>query len=242
MFDLIDSRVRILGLAAFVALSSALGGCASGSSAVAGNAAYDIIPAANDDARPLDYRIGPLDVLRVTVFQEPDLSLDGVPVDASGNILYPLIGNVAASGKTSSELSFDIAQRLEERFLVDPQVSIIVKESATQNVTVEGQVTKPGVFPITGSTTLLQAMAYAEGPTRIARLNDVTVFRRKGGQMFAASFDLQAIRGNMAPNPQILGGDIVVVGFSATKSAYRDALQLMPALAGVFVALTQNNN
>lgn len=239
MFGLTVSRTTFLGLMA--AFSALLGGCAAGSSAVGGNAAYDIIPAASTDARPLDYRIGPLDVLKITVFQEPDLSLDGVPVDASGNLLYPLIGNVAASGKTSSELSFDIAQRLEERFLVNPQVSIIVKESATQNVTVEGQVTKPGVFPITGSTTLLQAMAYAEGPTRIAALDDVTVFRRKGEDMFAARFDLQAIRRNMAPNPQILGGDIVVVGFSPTKSAYRDALQLMPALAGVFVQIAQNN-
>lgn len=241
MFGSIDSRTRVLGLVALATFASILGGCSAGSSAIGGSAAYDVIPAASDGTRPLDYRIGPLDVLKVTVFQEPDLSLDGVPVDASGNILYPLIGNVAASGKTSAELSFDIAQRFEERFLVNPQVSIIVKESATQNVTVEGQVAKPGVFPITGSTTLLQAMAYAEGPTRIARLNDVTVFRRKGQDMLAARFDVQAIRRNMAPNPQILGGDIVVVGFSPTKSAYRDALQLMPALAGVFVQLTQNN-
>lgn len=231
-----------LGLiVSFVIAATGLGGCASGSQAPGGDAAYAIIPPATGDARPLDYQIGALDVLKITVFQEPDLSLEEVPVDASGNILYPLIGNVSAVGKTSSELARDIADRLEQRFLVNPQVSIIVKESATQNVTVEGQVTRPGVFPITGSTTLLQAMAFAQGPTRIAKLDDITVFRKKGSAIYAARFDLEEIRRNRAPNPQILGGDIVVVGFSPTKSAFRDALQLMPALAGVFVQIAQNN-
>src|SRR3546814_3916383 len=79
-----------------------------------------------------------------------DLSLEEVPVDASGNILFPLIGQVSVSGKTSTELSNAIAERLGERYLVDPQVSTIVSTSASQNVTVEGAVNKPGVFPLQG--------------------------------------------------------------------------------------------
>src|SRR3546814_12865246 len=87
--------------------------------------AYEIIPAPSNQTAPSEYRIGPLDVLKITVFQEPDLSLEEVPVDASGNILFPLIGQVSVSGKTSTELSNAIAQRLGERYLVDPQVSTI---------------------------------------------------------------------------------------------------------------------
>src|SRR3546814_5911312 len=89
-----------------------------------------------------------------------------LPVDASGNILFPLSGQVSVSGKTSTELSNAIAERLGERYLVDPQVSTIVSTSASQNVTVEGAVNKPGVFPLQGPTTLLQAMALSEGPTQ----------------------------------------------------------------------------
>jgi len=205
--------------------------------AVSGPAAYDLIPANTGISDQQAYRIGPLDVLKVTVFQEPDLSIEELPVDASGNIIFPLIGTFNAMGKTGSELSAELADRLSARFLVNPQVSIIVKQSATQNVTVEGQVTRPGVFPITGSTSLLQAVALAQGPTRIAQLDDITVFRRRGSAILAARFDLQAIRRNRAPNPQILGGDIVVVGFSPTKSAFQDALVLAPALAGVFIQI-----
>src|SRR3546814_6395808 len=93
--------------------------------------------------------------------------------DASGNILFPLIGQVSFPGKTSTELSNAIAQRLGERYLVDPQVSTIVSTSASQNVTVEGAVKKPGVFPLQGPTTLLQAMAFSEGPTQTAKLGEI---------------------------------------------------------------------
>src|SRR3546814_3641561 len=96
-----------------------------------------------------------------------------LPVDASGNILFPLSGQVSVSGKTSTELSNAIAERLGERYLVDPQVSTIVSTSASQNVTVEGAVNKPGDFPLQGPTTLLQAMALSEGPTQTAKLGEV---------------------------------------------------------------------
>jgi polysaccharide biosynthesis/export protein len=205
--------------------------------APSGAAAYEVIPAPQEGALQAEYRIGPLDVLKITVFQEPDLSLEEVPVDASGNILYPLIGNVDAAGRTAAELAGAIADRLGARYLVNPQVSLIVKESSAQTVTVEGQVTKPGVFSIKGSTSLLQAMASAEGPTRVAKLDEVIVFRRVAGETYAARFDLADIRANRAANPEIRGGDIVVVGNSKVKGALRDALQLAPALTATFVQL-----
>ncbi len=187
-----------------------------------------------------EYRIGPLDVLKITVFQEPDLSLEEVPVDASGNILFPLIGQVSVTGKTSTELSSLIGERLGERYLVDPQVSTIVSSSATQNVTVEGAVKKPGVFPLQGPTTLLQAMAMAEGPTQTAKLGEIIVFRRKQDGVYAAQFNLDDIRKGRADNPEILGSDIVVVGNSFAKQLFRDFMQLSPLLATVFVRLDGN--
>jgi polysaccharide export outer membrane protein len=107
-------------------------------------------------------------------------------------------------------------------------------------VTVEGAVNKPGIFPLQGPTTLLQAMALAQGPTQTAKLKEVIVFRRKEDGVYAAQFDLEAIRTGNAPNPEILGSDVVVVGNSFAKQLFRDLLQLSPVLASVFIRLTEN--
>ena len=224
-------RAVVIGLS-----SLALTACAS-SSLPRGEAAYADFPPPSGDSRPNEYQIGPLDVLKITVFQEPDLSLEEVPVDASGDVLLPLIGRVEAAGKTGTELSTDIADRLGERYLIDPQVSIIVSESASQNITVEGAVNQPGIFEIQGQSNLLQAMALAQGPRETARLSEVIVFRRKEDGLYAAQFNLSDIRVGEAENPEILAGDIVVVGNSFAKALFRDFLQLSPLLATVFVRL-----
>ncbi len=229
----------MLRKSAALAAGLMISGCAS-TNLPQGPEAYEIIPAPSSQAPMSEYRIGPLDVLKITVFQEPDLSLEEVPVDASGNILFPLIGQVSVTGKTSTELSSLIGERLGERYLVDPQVSTIVSSSATQNVTVEGAVKKPGVFPLQGPTTLLQAMAMAEGPTQTAKLGEIIVFRRKQDGVYAAQFNLDDIRKGRADNPEILGSDIVVVGNSFAKQLFRDFMQLSPILATVFVRLDGN--
>jgi polysaccharide biosynthesis/export protein len=220
-----------------------LTGCATSNASrlPGGSDAYALIPAEAETSRPQDYRIGPLDTLKITVFREPDLSLEEVPVDASGNVLLPLIGQMQASGKTSQELAGDVSSRLASRYLVDPQVLVFVSKSASLVVTVEGQVKKPGVYEVTGQMTLLQAIASAEGPTQIAKLSEVVVFRRTAGQQYAARFNLDQIRDGRAADPKILGNDVVVVGLSSAKSIYRDALVALPALGSLFVAIGQNN-
>lgn len=187
-----------------------------------------------------EYRIGPLDELSITVFQEEDLSLKEVPVDAGGNILFPLIGLVEANGKTSREVAAVITEKLAMRYLVDPQVLVNVTKSASQVVTVEGQVIEPGRFEIAGQMTLLTAIASAKGPTPIARLNEVIVFRNIDGQRYAARFDLPAIRSGRAEDPLIRGNDIVVVGASQSKAIFRDVLTALPGLGTIFIALNQS--
>lgn len=187
-----------------------------------------------------EYRIGPLDELSITVFQEEDLSLKEVPVDAGGNILFPLIGLVEANGKTSREVAAVITEKLAMRYLVDPQVLVNVTKSASQVVTVEGQVIEPGRFEIAGQMTLLTAIASAKGPTPIARLNEVIVFRNIDGQRYAARFDLPAIRSGRAEDPLIRGNDIVVVGASQSKAIFRDVLTALPGLGAIFIALNQS--
>lgn len=177
------------------------------------------------------YRIGATDKLSVTVFQVPDLSFPELVVDASGNIQMPMIGSVVAAGLTPNELSSELARRLGERYLRNPQVTVTVKEAASQKVTVDGAVKRPGVYEMRGRTTLLQAVAMAEGPAPAANIQSVAVFRTVGGQRMVAVFDLAAIRNGSAEDPAILGDDVVVVDTSRLNAVLRDAISALPALA-----------
>jgi polysaccharide biosynthesis/export protein len=178
-----------------------------------------------------DYRIGETDKLSVTVFQVPDLSFPEITVDASGNIQMPMIGSVQAAGLTPSELSADIARRLGERYLRNPQVTVTVKEAASQKVTIDGAVKRPGVYEMRGRTTLLQAVAMAEGPAPSADIESVAVFRTVQGQRMVAVFDLGAIRNGTAQDPIILGDDVVVVDTSRLNATLREAVAALPALS-----------
>lgn len=180
---------------------------------------------------PTEYRIGVGDKLNVRVFQVTDLSFDELVVDTSGNIQMPLIGAVTGAGRTAGEMSIDIAERLSAQYLRNPQVTVTVTEAASQKITIDGAVTKPGVYEMRGSTSLLQAVAMAEGPTRVADLSRVAVFRTIDGQRSVALFDLGAIRQGRASDPQVLGDDVVVVDASRLNSALREIVSAMPALA-----------
>lgn len=182
-------------------------------------------------AAPTEYRIGVGDKLDVRVFQVADLSFAELVVDTSGNINLPLIGAVRGAGRTAGEMSADIAERLAAQYLRNPQVTVTVKEAASQKITVDGAVTKPGVYEMRGSTSLLQAVAMAEGPTRVADLTKVAVFRSIDGRRSVALFDLSAIRQGRASDPQVLGDDVVVVDTSRLSSALREVVGALPAFA-----------
>jgi polysaccharide export outer membrane protein len=187
--------------------------------------------------QPRDYRIGPLDTVSVTVYQEPSMSVGAVQVDAAGNVSLPLIGSIPASGLTASELSGRIAKRLSTRYLHDPQVTVAVTGSVSQRVVVQGEVNQAGVYDVRGRTTLLEALALARGETRVASLREVVVFRNVNGQRMGALFDVDKIRRGEAADPEILGNDVVVVGHSQRRALWRDILQAAPLL-GVFQFLS----
>lgn len=178
-----------------------------------------------------EYRIGVGDQLDVRVFQVEDLSFEALVVDTSGNINLPLIGAVRGANRTASEMASDIAGRLSARYLRNPQVTVTVKEAASQKITVDGAVTKPGVYEMRGSTSLLQAVAMAEGPTRVADLTKVAVFRSIEGRRSVALFDLSAIRQGRASDPQVLGDDVIVVDTSRLNSTLREIVSAIPAFA-----------
>jgi polysaccharide export outer membrane protein len=221
---------RVLGGASTSFVFLLLSACAHGSSLPGGEAAYAHFAESGAGHQTDDYRIGPLDTLSVTVFQEADLSSAGAQVDASGNVLLPLIGQVQAEGKTSTQLANEVASRLSEKYLTDPQVSVIVTDSVSQHVTLDGSVTEPGVYAIKGRTSLLDALAMAKGTSRVAALNQVAVFRMVNGQRVGGLFNVDKIRRGLAPDPEIKGQDTIVVGLSNVKAAWRDLLTAAPLL------------
>jgi polysaccharide export outer membrane protein len=179
---------------------------------------------------PVEYRIAPTDVIRLQVLYEQDLSAERLQVDAGGNIMVPLIGQVRASGLTEAELATVVRQRLSQ-YLKRPDVTISLVTATRQRVVVEGFVTEPGVYDIGGSATLLEVMARAKSPTNRAALEQIVVIRMINGRRHGAVFNLNRIRTGLDPDPTILGGDRVVVGYSALRGAFRDILTAGPLLS-----------
>lgn len=216
-----------------------LGGCAPHMAANLphGDAAYQVAPAIDKSASPTEYQIVPGDEVELHVVDEPDLNLEKLIVDQAGHIQVPLIGSIQVSGSSPAEASRMITARLKARYIRDPQVALNVTTPSVRYVTVEGQVNKAGTYPVTPETTLLSAISMAQSPSRIAKLNEVVVFRTNNGVRMAARFDLARIRAGREPDPQIRGGDVVTVGFSQTKSAYRDLIQALPLIYSIFVRL-----
>jgi polysaccharide export outer membrane protein len=177
-----------------------------------------------------DYQIGALDKLNILVFQVKDLTVENLQVDASGQILLPLIGSVIAKGKTTTQLSAEIADKLRTSYMQSPQVSVTVADTASQKVTVEGAVNEAGVFELKGRTSLLEAVARAKGASKAANLRRVSIVRSVAGVAHAATFDLAAIGEGKARNPEVIANDVVIVDTSKSKSFWHGLIEVMPSL------------
>jgi polysaccharide export outer membrane protein len=197
--------------------------------ALSGDGPASGAPGAVAPASSTEYRIGPLDKLNIVVFEVKDFSLENLQVDASGQVLLPLIGAVQAKGKTAAELSGEIAGRLQERYLQSPQVSVTVAEAASQKVTVEGAVNDAGVFELKGRTSLLEAVARAKGVSKAANSHRVAIVRDVDGTPHAATFDLVAIGAGKARDPEVLANDVVIVDTSRSKSFWHGMVEVFPA-------------
>jgi polysaccharide biosynthesis/export protein len=180
------------------------------------------------------YKIGPMDVIDVTVFQVPELSKT-VQVGADGAINLPLVGNVQAAGKTAGEIERDLTAKLGKKYLQSPQVNVYIKEYNSQRVTVDGAVKRPGVYPLHGPVTLLQVIATAEGFADTAD-STVVIFRMEDGARSAAKFDVAGIRSGSVQDPEIRKGDVVVVSNSTMKESYQALLKILP-VSSLFVSI-----
>lgn len=177
------------------------------------------------------YQLRASDVVSVTVFREPDLSIDSVPVGADGMLSLPLIGSIKVDGMTTRELERTVTERLAKGDLVDPKVSVNVMQFGSHLVTVEGAVEKPGMYPFKPGTRLSGAIALASGVKREAKLSEVAVFRQTPRGIAVAKFDYGMVRAGTMLDPVLLPTDRIVVGTSGLSVFWQDLLKTLPAFA-----------
>lgn len=222
--------MRVSDIAAGGTLSAlllvSLGGCGS---TRAEQVVYNPQGFAAPDAQQIevigaDYRIAPLDKLSVTVFQVAQLSGE-YQVDLTGRIAMPLIGSVDAVNLTTDELREQLQRKLGADYLKNPDVTVGIVSATGSNITVEGAVRRPGIYPNFGKMTLVQAMALGGGLDTTANPKRVFVFRQVGGQRMIAGFDLTTIRRGEEPDPEVFRGDIIVVEGSQAKETWQRVFQ-----------------
>jgi polysaccharide export outer membrane protein len=162
---------------------------------------------AADDA----YRIGPEDMLEISVWKEDALKKE-VLVRPDGDISFPLAGDLHAAGRTVAELREEIAKRIE-KYIPEPVVSVLVVRVASNKIYVIGRVTKSGDYPSGRYVDVLQALAMAGGLTPFADEKDIRIIRRESGRDVVFPFDFRAVsRGEkLEQNIRLQGGDVVVV-------------------------------
>lgn len=180
------------------------------------------------------YRLGSGDKVEVLVHGVSELSRT-TTITERGDVELPVLGQVPAEGMTVGALQTDIQARLAKDYMQDPQVSVTLMEIVSQQVTIEGSVRKPGLYPHSGRLSLLQAVAIAGGLDDKANRSAIAIFREAGnGKRSVKRVDLDAIRAGEAPDPALAPGDVIVVDASRIKELLQSAGQA-GSLARVFV-------
>lgn len=160
-----------------------------------------------------DYVIGKEDVVDVSVWKSPELSLS-IIVRPDGMISLPLIGEVRADGHTPTELKEEIEERLKE-FKQAPIVSIIVRESNSKSIYITGEIARPGKYPLRSDTTITQAIALAGGFSQWANRDKIIVIRKsplnpEGNRVTIKYSDIVGGK-NMRANILLRPGDTIIV-------------------------------
>ncbi|GIX49608.1 MAG: GumB protein [Candidatus Tectimicrobiota bacterium] len=158
-----------------------------------------------------EYRIGPEDVVEVTVWKNPDLSRV-VTVRPDGKISLPLIGDVAAAGKTAPQLAQEITELLKAYYKEPPQVSVVLQQVNSYAIYVIGEVRNPGKHVVKTGTTFLQAVALAGGFTEFASTNHIVLRRRIAKDQEAAMIlRYRDVVAGVQDNIVLMPGDTLIV-------------------------------
>lgn len=197
----------------------------TGKEATKSNSATDATAAQPTTGSP-NYKIGALDVLEISVFKVPELARV-VQVAENGAINLPLVGETKVAGLTAQEIERDLARKLGEKYLQKPQVAVTIKEFNSQQITIEGAVAKPGVYPLKGKMSILQVIAMSGGVTEVAE-SEVVLVREVNGKRTAERYNLDEIRTGAVKNAALVTGDVLIIGASAIKTAFNNLLKALP--------------
>ena len=162
-------------------------------------------------AQGVEYRIGPEDVLHISVWQEEDLDRQ-VLVRPDGGISFPLAGDLQVSGRTPLEVQDEIRTRLQ-RYVPSAEVTVSVEEVSGYTVFVLGEVNSPGQFTLGRYVDVLQALTLAGGLTPYASERNITVRRRENGEESVYDFNYNDVEKGRDRGQNIIlqSGDVVVV-------------------------------
>jgi polysaccharide export outer membrane protein len=182
-------------------------------SAFAALAAVPQPAAAQDAASTAEYRIGPKDLLEISVFGEEDMKNLVVRVSEDGKITFPLLREVEVNGLTKGEVERKITLLLAEKYLQNPQVTVFIKEYLSKRVSVLGAVERPGPFELLGRQTLLQLISQSGGLTRDAGSEIIVIRQLADGTSTSLriSIDDLFFKGDPNLNIPLEPGDIVNV-------------------------------
>ena len=205
----------------------ALSACASKPALIGGAPGLQVVegglpaPTAADLYAKVEFGgVRPFDTLTIDVFGIPELSNRKVRVDGNGEIGFPLVGNIAVAGLSTREISTAIENKLRGEYVREPQVTTNIESSEDRSFTVYGGVGMPGVYPVVGEATLLEAVAQARGVGENGSDKQVVVFRTVKGQRMATLYNLEAISQGVYDDPRIYPNDTIVVGESDARRLF----------------------
>ena len=166
----------------------------------------------NVQAGPRDYRIGPGDVLQISVWREPEVSVSGVAVRSDGKISLPLVKEISVANLRPAELEQLLSQRFSQ-FINNPVVTVITSEIHSQKVFLIGGVDRPGSLELRIPMTVLQVLAEAGGLTEYAKRRKIYVLRKQDGLQTRVPFDYDTVIKGHQPelNFIVQPGDTIVV-------------------------------
>jgi polysaccharide export outer membrane protein len=159
------------------------------------------------------FRLGPGDVVRINVYGHPDLTTEA-RITHDGKITFPLVGEVALAGLDTGDAETKLAKLLHDgRFVVKPQVNLLVQQYRSQQVSVLGQVNKPGKIALDSNSSLTDLLALAGGVAPTGSDIVVVIARQKDGSIRKREINLDTMMtsGEMAGNVAVANGDIIYV-------------------------------
>jgi polysaccharide export outer membrane protein len=173
-----------------------------------------------------DFSLGKGDILSISVYDEPDLSLDSVPVRPDGKISFPLIGDIEVAGRTVEDVRGDISEKLL-RYLLQPRVAVVVTEFRSIEYTVYGEVTEPGVYPLTTEVSITEAIAKAGGLAKgsfrssSVELADLgNAFISRDGKVLPVDFVRLIRKGDLRFDIHLRPGDFINIPSGLSQEVY----------------------